>query len=199
MRRADQWREGLVRWQSMAATPPSDDNDLERQDQEFLAAMEGAVVPATEGVPALEAAAAAEAEVGREEFLRYLAEHPPRPPAPRAPRDPAPARRSAIGGLRRLSTDPTWSPDGQIDLHGRTRIAAADALERFVRWAEGQGLAHLLVVVGQGHHSPGGEGVVADAVRHWLDGRGLVHVAAPRRLGGGGALLVALSQPGKHC
>lgn len=178
--------------------PPPDDENLAQQDREFLAAMEGQVAPATTGVPALEAAAVTQAALDREEFLRYLAGHPPPGPAPRASREAAPERSLAAGDLRRLSADPTWSPEGQIDLHGRRRMAAVEALERFVAWAEGEGLAHILVVVGQGHHSPAGEAVVADAVRRWLDGRDLVYTPAPSRLGGGGALLVALSQPRAH-
>jgi len=179
----------------MGAVPPPEDEDLTQQDREFLAAMEGQVAPANTGVSDLEAAAAGQADLDREEFLRYLAGHPPPRPAPAIPRRGAPARPLAAGDLRRLSADPAWSPEGQIDLHGRTRIAAVEVLERFVTWAEGEGLAHILVVVGQGHHSPAGEAVVADAVRRWLDGRDLVYTAAPSRFGGGGALLVALSQP----
>jgi len=156
--------------------------------------MKGQVVPAAPGVPALEAAAKVQEDLDREEFLRHLADHPPAGAVSRPPRASA-GRPPAAGDLRRVSADPTWSPDGQIDLHGRTRLAAVAALERFVRWAEAEGLAHILVVVGQGHHSPAGETVVADAVRRWLDGRGLAYTPAPSRLGGGGALLVALSQP----
>jgi len=179
----------------MAAMPPPDDEDLVQQDREFLAAMDGEVAPAATGVPTLEAAAATQTALDREEFLRYLAGHPPSRPVPRTPRGDAPERPRADGDLRRLSSDPTWFPEGQIDLHGRTRTAAVEALERFVGWAEREGLAHILVVVGQGHHSPAGEAVVAAAVRHWLEGQGVVYTAAPSRLGGGGALLVALSQP----
>jgi DNA-nicking Smr family endonuclease len=183
----------------MGATPPPEDDDLARQDREFLAAMEGQVAPAGNAGFALEAAAAAEATRDREEFLRHLADHPPGPSAPHTPPSPASVRGLTAGDLRRLSAGPAWLPDGQIDLHGRTRVAAVEALERFVRWAERDGLAHILVVVGQGHHSPGGETVVADAVRRWLDGRGLPYIAAPGRLGGNGALLAALSQPGQGC
>lgn len=179
----------------MGATPPPDDESLAQQDREFLAAMEGQVAPANTAVPTLEAAAAAETALDREEFLRHLAGHPPPGPVEPTPRGGAAGRPLAVDDLRRLSADPTWSPEGQIDLHGRTRIAAVEALERFVAWAEREGLAHILAVIGQGHHSPAGEAVVADAVRRWLDGRDLVYTAAPSRLGGSGALLVALSQP----
>jgi DNA-nicking Smr family endonuclease len=178
----------------MGATPPPEDEDLARQDREFLAAMAGEVAPAATAVPAVEAAAAAQAAVDRAEFFRYLADHRPARPEPRPPRVSA-GPPLAAGDFRRLSADPTWSPDGQIDLHGRTRLAAVEALERFVRWAEGEGFGHILVVVGQGHHSPAGETVLGDAVRRWLDDRGLAYTAAPSRLGGGGALLVVLSQP----
>ncbi|MGD2063120.1 MAG: Smr/MutS family protein [Nitrospirota bacterium] len=173
---------------------PTPDDDLARQDREFLAAMAGGGLSA-ESTSRLEGAAAEEAERDREEFLAYLAAHAPpttdgATPGPRGVR----RRTGSLHELRRRALDAAWMPDAQIDLHGRTRDAARAALERFTAWSLDEGLANVLVVVGQGHHSPGGDAVVARVVREWLNERGLESLAAPPRLGGGGALLVSLSQ-----
>jgi DNA-nicking Smr family endonuclease len=174
---------------------PTPDDDLADQDREFRAAMTGRDLFAAAGAArGLDPAAADQAERDREEFLAYLAAHPPvTAGAATSGARRAPRRAPSLRELRRQIAAPTWLPDAQIDLHGRTRDGARGALERFIAWSLDEGLATILVVVGQGHHSPGGEGVVERVVRQWLAERGLATLPAPPRLGGGGALLVSLT------
>jgi DNA-nicking Smr family endonuclease len=169
------------------------EDDLARQDREFLAAMAGGDSLAADA--SIERAAAEQAERDRSEFLAYLAAHPP---TKRGTATPQPRRRTAsLGLLWRRAADPEWLPDAQLDLHGRTRTAAKPALERFITWSLAEALTDVLIVVGQGHHSPAGEAVVGSSVREWLDERGLPWLSAPPRLGGRGALLVSLSPPSR--
>jgi len=178
----------------MGDTPPADD-DLAAQDREFRAAMAERDVSAAGTTSRLDRAAAEEAERDRAEFLAHLAAHPPlRNATATSGERRAPRRTASLRELRRLVARPHWVPDAQLDLHGRTRAGVRAALERFLAWSLDEGLTSVLVVVGQGHHSPVGEAVVARVVRQWLEERGLKSLPAPPRLGGSGALLVSLSQ-----
>jgi DNA-nicking Smr family endonuclease len=179
---------------------PTPDDDLAEQDRMFRAAMTGRDPFSTDGAASgPDPAATDQVERDREEFLAHLAAHPPvTAGAGRSGERQAPRRTPSLRALRRRIADPNWSPDAQLDLHGRTRDGAQAALERFIAWSSDEGLATVLVVVGQGHHSPGGEGLVADVVRQWLTERGLKFLPAPARLGGGGALLVSLSHPDRE-
>lgn len=83
--------------------------------------------------------------------------------------------------------------DRQLDLHGLTREEALEALPRFLGSARQAGEKGVLVITGQGLHSPEGP-VLQQAVAGWLrdQGRALVleYAPAPQELGGSGALVV---------
>lgn len=89
-------------------------------------------------------------------------------------------------------------PDEErIDLHGLRRDAAESALAKRLESARERGLRCVLVIHGRGARSPGGEGVLRDALPDWLTGSSCArHVLAfaPARpaLGGEGATLVLL-------
>ena len=60
----------------------------------------------------------------------------------------------------------------QLDLHGARVPEALGELERFLARAEQQGAEEVRIVCGKGRHSPGGVGVLRDAVPGWLDAHG---------------------------
>ncbi|MBW2425464.1 MAG: Smr/MutS family protein [Deltaproteobacteria bacterium] len=85
----------------------------------------------------------------------------------------------------------------RIDLHGLRRDAAESALAKRLESARERGLRCVLVIHGRGARSPGGEGVLRDALPDWLTGSHCArHVLAfaPARptVGGEGATLVLL-------
>ena len=104
---------------------------------------------------------------------------PPLRPPPRA--DPAPERRDRTDYDRR------------VDLHGLTRRAAAELLDRRLLEARLMGLENLLVITGRGLHSAGGP-----VLRLWLpewaarqaDGAPLRCEEADAAIGGAGAFLL---------
>ncbi len=83
--------------------------------------------------------------------------------------------------------------DRQLDLHGLTRDEALAALPRFLAAARQAGERGVLVITGQGLHSPEGP-VLQQAVAGWLRDQGrewiLEYAPAPRELGGSGALVL---------
>jgi len=108
-----------------------------------------------------------------------------------APRLDPLARRTA----RRLKSGRT-EIDGKLDLHGLSQDAAHAALFRFIPEASAAGRKNVLVVTGKG------KGVLQKAVPMWLtSGRLAEYVvsisAAPRALGGAGALYVVLRKVGR--
>jgi len=130
-------------------------------------------------------------------MLRHLDEHPlpPTPPPAAKPEDPAPR-----AGARGRGTPPEAASD-PVERRPRLMLRklplelALDRLERFVQLWRHQGVAEVIVVVGKGHGSPGGEPVLAPAVREWLDRHPQQigsHEEAPAREGGSGAILVRL-------
>ena len=98
--------------------------------------------------------------------------------------------------LRRV-TGAGFEPEATFDLHGLRRGEAVRAVHEFVREARRRGARYLLLIVGKGHHSEDGIGVLAEvAVEALTQG-----VAAPlvgafasahSRHGGRGALAVVL-------
>ncbi|HET9978662.1 MAG TPA: Smr/MutS family protein [Burkholderiaceae bacterium] len=103
--------------------------------------------------------------------------------------------RPGIGGdvLARLRRG-HWSIQRQLDLHGRTRDVARDALADFLRRAARDGLRCVRVIHGKGHGSPGREPVLKAKVRAWLVQREevLAFVQARASDGGHGAVIVLL-------
>jgi DNA-nicking Smr family endonuclease len=98
--------------------------------------------------------------------------------------------------------------EARLDLHGMLQRDAHAALRRFLKAAQADGLRHVLVITGKGTE-PGtaksfyeeeARGVLRQAVPGWLVGPEFSNVvlsfsAAPRRLGGEGALYVRLRRP----
>jgi DNA-nicking Smr family endonuclease len=95
--------------------------------------------------------------------------------------------------------------EARLDLHGMRQREAHAALRRFLKFAQGKGYRHVLVITGKGSepdtlrnfYEEDARGVLRQVVPHWLAAPDLAHVvvsfsAAPRRLGGEGALYVRL-------
>jgi DNA-nicking Smr family endonuclease len=55
-----------------------------------------------------------------------------------------------------------------LDLHGLGVRAALAETERFLRDAQAHGVSKVRIVYGKGHGSPGGRGVLREAVPRWL-------------------------------
>jgi DNA-nicking Smr family endonuclease len=95
--------------------------------------------------------------------------------------------------------------EARLDLHGLRQRDAHAALRRFLKSAQANGYRHVLVITGKGKeqaptksfYEEDRRGVLREAVPGWLTGPELSDVvlsysAAPRRLGGEGALYVRL-------
>jgi DNA-nicking Smr family endonuclease len=87
-----------------------------------------------------------------------------------------------------------WALQGEIDLHGLTRIEARQALSAYLARARRQGLRCIRVIHGKGLRSPGGFSVLRHLSRRWLAQRDeiLAFCEAPPARGGSGALIVLL-------
>ena len=59
-----------------------------------------------------------------------------------------------------------------LDLHGMKVREALAETERFVRWAHESGEREIKVVYGKGRGSPGGVGVLRQAIPAWLEQHG---------------------------
>ena len=98
------------------------------------------------------------------------------------------------GILRRLHSG-LLMPDLQVDLHGRTLADALLHLQYELKSAMTRGDRSIVVITGKGLHS-NGRARIRDAAPGWLQKECAEWVegvgAAPRRLGGEGALLVVL-------
>jgi len=91
------------------------------------------------------------------------------------------------------------TPQATLDLHRLTRPVARRRLGAFITAQAARGVSSVLVVVGKGHHSRGGEGVLRAEIAVWLTtgtcaGLVLAFESAPEALGGSGAVLVVLSR-----
>jgi DNA-nicking Smr family endonuclease len=88
--------------------------------------------------------------------------------------------------------------DYELDLHGLTKDEALDALHSFIKGAYRRAQKAVLVITGRGNHSPE-EPVLKSAVDKWLRTAGkemvVEFLAAPRQMGGDGAMVVFLRQP----
>jgi DNA-nicking Smr family endonuclease len=149
-----------------------------------------AVPPKPGPSPKAKAAAKAEAKSAP-------ASKPPRPShAPHTGLDRQTARKLEKGAL---------AVEARLDLHGMRQRDAHVALRKFLKWAQGKDYRHLLVITGKGSLRDEGQsfyveearGVLRQAVPHWLSHGDLAPLivsfsAAPRRLGGEGALYVRL-------
>lgn len=112
------------------------------------------------------------------------------------PDEPQPTKQRTGSRLKQLRRG-TIRIDFELDLHGLTKDEALDALNAFIKGAYRREQKAVLVITGRGNHSPE-EPVLKKAVDKWLreEGRDMVaeFLAAPRELGGDGALVVFLRQ-----
>lgn len=95
--------------------------------------------------------------------------------------------------VRRLR-EGRWSIQRQIDLHGLRTDEAREALGRFIREAQQNGLRCVRVVHGKGLGSPGRMPVLKSRVQRWLVQKSevMAFVQARPADGGAGALVVLL-------
>ena len=63
-----------------------------------------------------------------------------------------------------------------LDLHGLGVQEALRDTEQFLRDAQESGLGSIRIVYGKGKRSPGGRGVLREAIPRWLDAEGRVYV-----------------------
>jgi len=87
-----------------------------------------------------------------------------------------------------------------LDLHGLGVREALLETERFLRDAQAHRVRQVRIVYGKGRGSPGGRGVLREAVPRWLDGAGAELVASYRRQPDasgvdGGALISVRARP----
>ena len=129
-----------------------------------------------------------------------VAEHPPKQPL-RVDRESnglvVGRRPSTHGSILDTLEDPELRVQDECDLHGLTKSEAERVVSRFVRRMQREGKRWVLVVVGKGNHSPGGEATLRAHVVEALSERApsrfiLAFRTAPRRLGGTGALVLRL-------
>jgi DNA-nicking Smr family endonuclease len=106
--------------------------------------------------------------------------------------------RSELGpsALRRLRV----APGATLDLHGTTVEAAPPLLSRFLADERARGRKVVLVIVGKGHHSPGGRGALRAELADWLTtapiaAHVLAFATALPQWGGSGGVLVLLAGP----
>lgn len=112
------------------------------------------------------------------------------------PEEPAGLKPRAVNRLKQLRRG-TIRLDYELDLHGLSEDEALAALDSFVRGAYRRGQKAVLVITGKGNHSPA-EPVLKKAVDKWLREAGkemvVEFLAAPREMGGDGALVVFIRQ-----
>jgi DNA-nicking Smr family endonuclease len=109
-----------------------------------------------------------------------------------------------IEGYRRDLSSSTRSrlrgtPLATLDLHRLDADTARRRVSSFLAKERAAGRDLVLVVVGRGRHSPGGEAVLRNEISDWLTSPpAAAHVlafrTAPRELGGSGGVLVVLSR-----
>jgi DNA-nicking Smr family endonuclease len=85
-----------------------------------------------------------------------------------------------------------------LDLHGHSSKTALGALSEFFARERRFGPNRVLVIVGKGHHAPGGAGILRASIADWLSAAPLAeHVlafaTAPPHHGGTGAIVVLLA------
>ncbi len=87
-----------------------------------------------------------------------------------------------------------WVVQGEIDLHGMTRVEAHDALVDFFDAARAHGWRCVRVIHGKGLSSPNREPVLKAKVRRWLTQWDdvLAYCEAQPHAGGSGAMLILL-------
>lgn len=193
----------------MAGDDRDDRDDLAREDLAFLRELEGlgaAPLPQRSAAKPKAPAATPGPDEGEDRlFERHMEtwrdgpspELPEAaPPAPVPP--PKPAAAASDPGertLRRRLKRGEIVPTAEMDLHGRRRDVAIQALGVFLQRTRAEGHETVLVITGRGLHSPQlgvlRELVPIELMRRWPDHVRRV-LPAPPRLGGEGAFVVFL-------
>jgi DNA-nicking Smr family endonuclease len=99
--------------------------------------------------------------------------------------------------LQRGLDGASFEPEATLDLHGMRSAEAGRAVHDFVRKEQRRGARHLLLIVGKGHHSDDGVGVLSEVVVRALTRGGAAPLVAAfasahGRHGGSGAIAVLL-------
>lgn len=179
----------------------------EENDAELWARVAGSARPLKKG-------SVAATPVPAKQRSRQLAKEaePPRQPAPKVAPKPVPvARGEPLDRQTARQLERGRLPvEARLDLHGMRQRDAHVALRRFLKNAQGKGFRHVLVITGKGaepdtrrsFYEEDERGVLRQAVPHWLAAPDLASLvvsysAAPRRLGGEGALYVRLRKSGR--
>jgi DNA-nicking Smr family endonuclease len=154
---------------------------------------------------------AREGTVPLREGTRRIA--PERKSRPRAPASSAPSFEVTrdedwLEGYRRdLSADMRrrlhGTPTATLDLHRLDTETARHRVGSFLARERANGHEVVLVVVGRGRHSPGGQGVLRTEIGDWLSTHPiassvLAFRTAPRNLGGSGGVVVLLAQASRR-
>lgn len=89
-----------------------------------------------------------------------------------------------------------FTVEAHVDLHGLTVDEARDTVAAFLSENQARNHRCVRIVHGKGYGSEGGQSILKELVRRWLKQRREVmcFVEAPPNDGGGGAVLVLLSQ-----
>ena len=106
-------------------------------------------------------------------------------------------RRATHSSILEALEHPKLEVQAQCDLHGQTAREAEREVLRFVRECQRKGQRWVLIIVGKGLHSPGGQATLKSSVADALSKRApsrfvLAFRTAPRHLGGTGALVARL-------
>ena len=111
-----------------------------------------------------------------------------------------------LRGWRQTRARPNWrsmqkgSVDDSLDLHGQRRSDAVREVQQFIKKARERRLRIVRIVVGKGHHSRGGRGVLRSEIADWLSTSpcgewvNAFCTALPAD-GGDGAVLVQIALP----
>ena len=83
-------------------------------------------------------------------------------------------------------------PDGELDLHGFTRLDALAELEIFLRKAEFLHWSKVKIITGRGLNSPEGRGILKESVIDWLVKNRYRYNIASGKEGGPGSVIVDL-------
>ena len=91
-------------------------------------------------------------ETGHEDrYMQEVFDHIDRVP------DKEPLPKITLGKNNKEKHDSPFSQlsgaDEQIDLHGKTREEAIMIVQNFIKTCHAQGLRHVLIIAGKGHHS----------------------------------------------
>jgi len=91
-------------------------------------------------------------------------------------------------------TDTLFSPDAELDLHGKSREEAIMMVQNFVMNCHANQFRTALIITGKGHHSGNKGPVLKREVQFWLERNGNQYISdfhtAPARFGGSGAILI---------